>query len=172
MGERDSKTLRIPPHKGNDEGRVGVGHHKGHGYSRKEKSSNPDRENSSGFGQVRLGWEKCLGKRRVPGRCPAKASLRKLGLLNHKPSSFSTGPHWAIARDVQATGIRCPSECLQKSRSHLNSRDDEFTHLHPRTENDIISPSLATLPSHFLQWLQLSSHFSLCTHTIFPVHLV
>lgn len=73
---------------------------------------------------------------------------------------LSPGPHRGTARDVRATGIRCPSKCLQKSRSHLNSRNEEFTRrIHPRTENDIISLSLATLPSRFRQWLQLSSHF-------------
>jgi hypothetical protein len=125
----------------------------GHGYSRKERSSNRDPENSSGFGQVRLGWEKCLGKRRDPGRCPANTSLRKLGLLNHRPSSFPRPQEFGVLLSV-----------YKRAGLIFNSRNDEFTQIHPRTENDIISLSLAILPSHFLQWLQLSSHF-LCAHT-------
>lgn len=78
----------------------------GHGYSRKERSSNRDPENSSGFGQVRLGWEKCLGKRRDPGRCPANTSLRKLGLLNHRPSSFPRPQEFGVLLSVSG-GITC-----------------------------------------------------------------
>lgn len=61
------------------------------------------------------------GGKVCPHRFPAHTSLRKLGLHSrtHSPAIF----HLDVARDVQATSIQCPPECLKKSRFSSNSRN-------------------------------------------------
>lgn len=95
---------------------------------------------------------KMSGGKACPRKMPRKHFTPETWSAQLYAIQLSTGPHWAVARDVRATGIQCPSECLQKSRSRLNSRNGEFTPICPRAPNDI---SLAT---HLLQWPQPNSH--------------
>lgn len=67
------------------------------------------------------GLGRMSGGKVCPHRFPAHTSLRKLGLHSrtHSPAIF----HLDVARDVQATSIQCPPECLKKSRFSSNSRN-------------------------------------------------